>query len=686
MSRSFPLHTVRNIGIMAHIDAGKTTTTERMLYYTGKTHRIGEVDEGTATMDWMEQEQERGITITSAATTCEWRGHHINIIDTPGHVDFTVEVERSLRVLDGAIAIFCSVGGVEPQSETVWRQADKYAIPRIAYVNKLDRVGADFDWVVDSIREKLGANAVPVQIPIGIEDNFKGMVDLVKMKAIVYLDETGEKYNYFDIPPELRDVSMEKRENLVAAAGEIDDEVMELYLEGKYIPEELLKRAVRKGCLSFSIVPVFCGSSFKNKGVQPLLDGIVDYLPSPLDVPPIKGIDPKTGEEIVRKADDDEPFSALAFKVVADPYMGRLVYYRVYSGSIKSGSYVYNSTKRKKERVSRILRMHANKREEIKEAYTGSIVATPGFKLTVTGDTLCDEKHPILLEVMKFPEPVISVSIEPRSKGDQDKLDGALASLMEEDPTFRVRVDKETGQTIVSGMGELHLEIITDRLQREFKVNTRVGKPKVAYKESIKKVGEAEGKFVRQSGGRGQYGDVYLRLEPLGIDKDFEFVSEIKSGAIPKEYVPAIEKGIKDAMTSGVLRGYPVTGVRAVVYDGSFHEVDSSDIAFEIAASIAFKEAMKKASPIIIEPIMLLEIVVPGQYLGDVTGDINSRRGKVIEISHRQNIMVIRAEVPLSEMFGYATTLRSLTQGRGNYTMQFSHYSEVPRDLLEKIR
>ncbi len=686
MSRPFPLHTVRNIGIMAHIDAGKTTTTERMLYYTGKTHRIGEVDEGTATMDWMEQEQERGITITSAATTCEWRGHHINIIDTPGHVDFTVEVERSLRVLDGAIAIFCSVGGVEPQSETVWRQADKYAIPRIAYVNKLDRVGADFDWVVDSIREKLGANAVPVQIPIGIEDNFKGMVDLVKMKAVVYLDETGEKYDYFDIPPELRDVSMEKRENLVAAAGEIDDEVMELYLEGKYIPEELLKRAIRKGCLSFSIVPVFCGSSFKNKGVQPLLDGIVDYLPSPLDVPPIKGIDPKTGEEIVRKADDDEPFSALAFKVVADPYMGRLVYYRVYSGSIKSGSYVYNSTKRRKERVSRILRMHANKREEIKEAYTGSIVATPGFKLTVTGDTLCDEKHPILLEVMKFPEPVISVSIEPKSKGDQDKLDGALASLMEEDPTFRVRVDKDTGQTIVSGMGELHLEIITDRLQREFKVNTRVGKPKVAYKESIKKVGEAEGKFVRQSGGRGQYGDVYLRLEPLGIDKDFEFVSEIKSGAIPKEYMPAVEKGIRDAMTSGVLRGYPVTGVRAVVYDGSFHEVDSSDIAFEIAASIAFKEAMKKASPIIIEPIMLLEIVVPGQYLGDVTGDVNSRRGKVIEISHRQNIMVIRAEVPLSEMFGYATTLRSLTQGRGNYTMQFSHYSEVPRDLLEKIK
>ncbi len=686
MSRPFPLHTVRNIGIMAHIDAGKTTTTERMLYYTGKTHRIGEVDEGTATMDWMEQEQERGITITSAATTCEWRGHHINIIDTPGHVDFTVEVERSLRVLDGAIAIFCSVGGVEPQSETVWRQADKYAIPRIAYVNKLDRVGADFDWVVDSIREKLGANAVPVQIPIGIEDNFKGMVDLVKMKAVVYLDETGEKYDYFDIPPELRDVSMEKRENLVAAAGEIDDEVMELYLEGKYIPEELLKRAIRKGCLSFSIVPVFCGSSFKNKGVQPLLGGIVDYLPSPLDVPPIKGIDPKTGEEIVRKADDDEPFSALAFKVVADPYMGRLVYYRVYSGSIKSGSYVYNSTKRRKERVSRILRMHANKREEIKEAYTGSIVATPGFKLTVTGDTLCDEKHPILLEVMKFPEPVISVSIEPKSKGDQDKLDGALASLMEEDPTFRVRVDKDTGQTIVSGMGELHLEIITDRLQREFKVNTRVGKPKVAYKESIKKVGEAEGKFVRQSGGRGQYGDVYLRLEPLGIDKDFEFVSEIKSGAIPKEYMPAVEKGIRDAMTSGVLRGYPVTGVRAVVYDGSFHEVDSSDIAFEIAASIAFKEAMKKASPIIIEPIMLLEIVVPGQYLGDVTGDVNSRRGKVIEISHRQNIMVIRAEVPLSEMFGYATTLRSLTQGRGNYTMQFSHYSEVPRDLLEKIK
>ncbi len=686
MGRPFPLHTVRNIGIMAHIDAGKTTTTERMLYYTGRTHRIGEVDEGTATMDWMEQEQERGITITSAATTCEWRGHHINIIDTPGHVDFTVEVERSLRVLDGAIAIFCSVGGVEPQSETVWRQADKYAIPRIAYVNKLDRVGADFDWVVDSIREKLGANAVPVQIPIGIEDNFKGMVDLVKMKAIVYLDETGEKYSYFDIPPELKDISMEKRENLVAAAGEVDDEVMELYLEGKEISEDLLKRAIRKGCLSFSIVPVFCGSSFKNKGVQPLLDGIVDYLPSPLDVPPIKGIDPNTGEEVVRKADDNEPFSALAFKVVTDPYMGKLVYYRVYSGSIKSGSYVYNSTKGKKERVSRILRMHANKREEIKEAYTGSIVATPGFKLTVTGDTLCDEKHPILLEVMKFPEPVISVSIEPKSKGDQDKLDGALASLMEEDPTFRVRVDKETGQTIVSGMGELHLEIITDRLQREFKVNTRVGKPKVAYKESIKKVGEAEGKFVRQSGGRGQYGDVYLRLEPLGIDKDFEFVSEIRSGAIPKEYMPAIEKGIKDAMTSGVLRGYPVTGVRAVVYDGSFHEVDSSDIAFEIAASIAFKEAMKKANPIIIEPIMLLEIVVPGQYLGDVTGDVNSRRGKVIEISHRQNVMVIRAEVPLSEMFGYATALRSLTQGRGNYTMQFSHYSEVPRDLLEKIK
>ena len=671
---------------MAHIDAGKTTTTERILYYTGVTYKIGEVHEGTAVMDWMVQEQERGITITSAATTCFWKDHRINIIDTPGHVDFTIEVERSLRVLDGAVAAFDSVAGVEPQSETVWRQANKYGVPRIAFMNKMDRVGADFFMSVKSMVDRLGANPVPIQIPIGAEDKFRGSIDLVRMKAIYFDDETlGAKYVEDTIPDGLIPQAREYREKMLEALSDIDEEIMEKFLSGDKISEEEIMKALRKGTIELRLTPVICGSAFKNKGVQLLLDSIVDYLPSPLDVPPVMGTNPSDDSEVVRKAANDEPFSALAFKVMTDPFVGQLTFIRVYSGVLSAGSYIYNSTKDSKERVGRLLRMHANKREEIKEVVAGDIAAAVGLKNTLTGDTLCDEKHSVVLESIEFPEPVISVAIEPKTKADQEKLSQSLAKLAQEDPSFRVSYNEETGQTIIAGMGELHLEIIVDRLLREFKVGANVGKPQVAYKETIRTASKAEGKFVRQSGGRGQYGHVYIELEPAEAGKGFEFVNKIVGGTIPREYVPAVEKGVKEAMDTGVLAGYPVVDVKAVLYDGSYHEVDSSEMAFKIAGSMAFKEAARKAKPVILEPIMSVEVVTPEEYMGDVMGDLNSRRGKIQSMEKRGNAQVIRAEVPLSEMFGYATDLRSKTQGRATYTMQFSHYEDVPKGIADTI-
>jgi len=686
VARKYSLERQRNIGIMAHIDAGKTTTTERILFYTGVNYKIGEVHDGAATMDWMEQEKERGITITSATTQCFWKDHRINIIDTPGHVDFTIEVERSLKVLDGAVAVFCAVGGVEPQSETVWRQADKYGVPRIAFVNKMDRVGADYFRVVDMIRERLGANPLVCQLPIGVEDSFEGVVDLIRMKGIVWHgEELGAKYEYIDIPSELVDQAEEYREKLVEAVCETDEGLMEKYFEGEEISEEELVKAIRNGTNNLDFTPVLCGTAFKNKGVQPLLDAVVDYMPSPLDVPPIKGLKPGTEEEIVRNPKDDEPFAALAFKITTDPYMGQLTYFRVYSGHLEAGNYVYNASKDKKERVGRLLKMHSNKREEIKEIYAGDICATVGLKFTTTGDTLCDEKNPVVLEAMEFPDPVISVAIEPKTRSDQDKLSAALGKLAQEDPSFKVKVDDETGQTIISGMGELHLDIIVDRLLREFKVEANVGSPQVAYRETIKKSVKQESKYIKQSGGRGQYGHVWLQVEPLEAGSGFEFENKIVGGVIPKDFIPAVQKGVEEAMEAGVLAGFPVVDVKVTLYDGSFHEVDSSEMAFKIAASIGFKDAMKKASPVILEPIMKVEVVVPEEYMGDVMGDLNSRRGKVEGMEARGNTQVIKSYVPLKEMFGYATNLRSLSQGRGTYTMLFDHYEEVPNNITEEI-
>jgi elongation factor G len=686
MARQHPLEKTRNIGIAAHIDAGKTTTTERILYYTGRIHRVGEVHEGAATMDWMEQEQERGITITSAATTSFWKEHRINIIDTPGHVDFTVEVERSLRVLDGAIAIFCAVGGVQPQSETVWRQANRYRVPRIAFINKMDRVGADFFRVVERIRERLNTNAVPIQIPIGQEEFFQGVIDLVEMKAVYWLDEMGTQYEYRDIPAELQAQAEEWREKMVEAAVEMDDHLMEKYLEGMPVSKEELKAALRKGTLAFKLVPVLCGSAYKNKGIQLLLDAVVDYLPSPVDIGAVRGIHPDTHEEIWREPSDSEPFCALAFKIQNDPYVGKLTYLRIYSGKLSKGSYVYNATKDVRERVGRVLQMHANRREDIEEAFAGDIVGVIGFQQTTTGDTLCDPSHPILLEPPQFPEPVISLAIEPKTKADQDKLTNALQRLAAEDPTFRISTDPETGQTIISGMGELHLEIILDRLQREFGVSANQGRPQVAYKETIRTSARAEGKYVRQTGGRGQYGHCVLQIEPADPGSGIIFENKIVGGAIPREFIPPIESGVREAADSGVLAGYPVVDVKVTLLDGSFHEVDSSEMAFKIAGSIAFKEAMQRAKPVILEPYMELEVTTPDSYVGDVIGDLNSRRARIEMIEPGVGgSQVIRALVPLAEMFGYATTLRSLTQGRATYTMHPSHYEEAPAQVAQSI-
>ena len=685
MPRQYGLDVTRNIGIMAHIDAGKTTTTERILFYTGKTHKLGEVHEGAATMDWMVQEQERGITITSAATTCTWKGHRINIIDTPGHVDFTVEVERSLRVLDGAVATFCAKGGVEPQSETVWRQADKYKVPRIAYVNKMDINGANFDNAVKMMRERLGTRAIRIQLPIGKEDTFKGIIDLVNMNAEIYKDDLGKDFEKTDIPADMMDEAKKYRAELVEAVAEQDDELMEKYFEDGDLSVEDLKKGLRKATIAMAITPVLCGSSYRNKGVQFLLDAIIDYLPSPLDVDHVKGINPNTGEEEERKTSDEEPFAGLAFKIAADPFVGKLAFFRAYSGVLEAGSYVYNSTKQKKERIGRLLQMHANHREEIPMIYSGDICAIVGLKETTTGDTLCDEKYPIVLEQMEFPEPVIKVAIEPKTKAGQEKMTMALIKLAEEDPTFKTYTDTETGQTIIAGMGELHLEIIVDRLLREFKVEANVGKPQVAYRETIRKAVDAEGQYVRQSGGKGQYGHCKLRLEPLEPGTGYEFVDETVGGSIPKEYIPAIDKGIQEAAKNGFLAGYEVVDFRAVVYDGSYHEVDSSEMAFKIAGSMGFKEGMKKANPVLLEPMMKVEIVTPEDYFGDLMGNVSSRRGTITGTEDRNGVKVIDATIPLSEMFGYATDLRSRTQGRGQFTMQFSHYAEVPRSISEKI-
>lgn len=671
---------------MAHIDAGKTTTTERILYYTGISYKIGEVHDGAAVMDWMEQEQERGITITSAATTCSWRDHRINIIDTPGHVDFTIEVERSLRVLDGAVAVFCSVAGVEPQSETVWRQADKYRVPRIAFINKMDRVGADFFRGVDMIRERLDANPVAMQIPVGAEEDFAGVVDLVKMKAISYDENTlGMTYTESDIPDDLKARAEEYREKLVESVAECDDELMEKYLEGEEISREELIAGVRRATIDFKIVPVLCGSAFKNKGVQQLLDAVVDYLPSPLDIPPMEGVIPGTEEAGVRNADASEPFSALAFKIATDPFVGNLTFFRVYSGSLEAGSHVYNSIKDKRERVGRIVKMHSNKREEVKEVSAGDIAAAVGLKATTTGDTLCDENNQIILESMEFPEPVISIAIEPKTKADQEKMGVALGKLAIEDPSFRIKTDEETGQTIISGMGELHLEIIVDRLLREFKVEANVGKPQVAYRETITRSVKAEGKYVKQSGGRGQYGHVWIELTPNEPGSGYEFVNKIKGGVIPSEYIPAVDKGIQGAMESGVKAGYPVVDLKVTLYDGSFHEVDSSEMAFRIAGSMGFKEGASGAGPVLLEPIMDVEVIVPEDFMGDVIGDLNSRRGKIQSMETRGALQSVRAQVPLAEMFGYSTDLRSATQGRATYTMQFDHYAQVPNNIAEEI-
>jgi elongation factor G len=686
MTREVSLAKTRNIGIMAHIDAGKTTTTERILYYTGRTHKIGEVHDGAAVMDWMEQEQERGITITSAATTCRWKDSMINIIDTPGHVDFTVEVERSLRVLDGAIALFCSVGGVEPQSETVWRQADKYKVPRIAYVNKMDRMGADFFQVMDMMVKRLGAQPLALQLPIGREEAFRGVIDLVEMKALVWDSDMGETWEEQEIPEDMREFAQDYHDHMVEKLADHDDKLMELFVEGKEIDKEHIMQVIRQATIDIKITPVLCGTAFKNKGVQPLLDAIIEYLPSPLEVPAIKGINPDTGAEETRKADDDEPFAALAFKVMSDPFVGKLTYFRVYSGVLESGSHIYNPVKDRKERVGRILQMHANRREERDAIYAGELAAAVGLKFTTTGDTLCDPKQQIILESMDFPQPVIAVAIEPKTKVDQEKLGESLHRLAEEDPTFQVRGDEETGQTVISGMGELHLEVIVDRLLREFKVDANVGKPQVAYRETIRNsVEKIEGKFIRQSGGRGQFGRVIINIEPAAPGEGYEFDEKITGGAIPKEYIPAVNEGIKEAMETGILAGYPMVGIKVSLVDGSYHDVDSSEMAFRIAGSMAFKAAAQRAKPVLLEPVMEVEVVVPEEYMGDVIGDINSRRGKIEGMEPRGNTQVIRARVPLAEMFGYATDLRSLSQGRANYTMQFDRYEEVPTSIASGI-
>ena len=685
MPREFPLEKTRNIGIMAHIDAGKTTTTERILFYTGRLHKIGEVHDGAATMDWMEQEQERGITITSAATTAQWLGHRINIIDTPGHVDFTVEVERSLRVLDGSVTVFCAKGGVEPQSETVWRQADKYGVPRMAFVNKMDIMGADFYNVVDMMKERLKCNAVPIQLPIGSEEDFKGIIDLVEMKAYVYYDDLGQDIKEEDVPEDLQDKAQEFREKLVEAISELDEDLMMKYLEGEELNLEEIKTGIRKATIANKMIPVLCGTAYKNKGVQRLMNAVVDYMPSPLDIPPIKGVLPNSEEEGTRPSSDEEPFAALAFKIMTDPYVGKLCFFRVYSGTIDAGSYVYNSTKEKRERLGRILQMHANSRQEIQRVYSGDIAAAVGLKVTTTGDTLCDDNHPIILESMEFPEPVIRVAIEPKTKAGQEKMGIALSKLAEEDPTFQAYTDEETGQVIIAGMGELHLEIIVDRLLREFKVEANVGKPQVSYKETIRKPVKIEHKYARQSGGKGQYGHVYLEIEPRQPGEGYEFVNKVVGGAVPKEYIPAVDAGVQSAMQAGVIAGYNVVDVKVSLYDGSYHDVDSSEMAFKIAGSIAFKEGMKKADPVLLEPMMRVDVIVPEEYMGDVIGDINSRRGRIDGMTSRAGAQIIGSFVPLSEMFGYATDLRSKTQGRGNYSMQPSHFEEVPKSVSESI-
>ena len=685
MAREYSLEKTRNIGIMAHIDAGKTTTTERILFYTGVNHKIGEVHDGAATMDWMVQEQERGITITSAATTCHWKDHRINIIDTPGHVDFTVEVERSLRVLDGAVTVLTARGGVEPQTETVWRQAEKYNVPRMAYVNKMDITGADFYNVVKMMHERLQANAVPIQLPIGAEDTFKGIIDLIKMEAIVYEDDLGKVEDEVAIPDDMKDQAEEYREKLLEACSEQDDEFMEKYLGGEEITEDDIKKVIRKATVTCQMVPVTCGTSYRNKGVQPLLDAIVDFMPAPTDIPPIAGVDPETGEEDQRPSSDEEPFAALAFKIMTDPFVGKLAFFRVYSGTLDAGSYVYNSTKGKKERIGRILQMHANHRKEIEKVYSGDIAAAVGLKDTTTGDTLCDEEHPIILESMEFPDPVISVAVEPATKNDQQKMGVALQKLAEEDPTFRVRTDEETGQTIISGMGELHLQIIVDRMLREFHVDCKVGEPQVAYRETIRKTVEAEGKFVRQSGGHGQYGHCWLKLEPQEPGEGFSFENKVVGGAIPKEFIKPIEDGVKQAMEAGVVAGYPMVDIKATVFDGSFHEVDSSEAAFKVAGSMAFKNGAEKANPVLLEPYVKVEVTVPEEYMGDVIGDLNSRRGRIEGMEARNGAQVINGFVPLSEMFGYSTDLRSKTQGRGNYSMEVAYYDEVPKNIADQI-
>jgi len=686
VARKIPLERVRNIGIMAHIDAGKTTTTERILFYTGVSHKIGEVHDGAATMDWMEQEQERGITITSAATTCSWKDHTINIIDTPGHVDFTIEVERSLRVLDSAVGVFCAVGGVQPQSETVWRQADKYKVPRVAFVNKMDRTGADFFNVVEEIRTRLGHNAVALNVPIGAEENFKGVIDLVSMKAILWHDEAmGSEYDIEDIPEELQDIADERREMLMDAVLEVDEDLMMAYLEGEEITEAQLKECIRKSVLEIKVIPVLAGTAFKNKGVQTLLDAVVEYMPAPTDVPAIKGVHPDTDEEDSRPSSDDEPFAALAFKVMNDPFVGSLTFFRVYSGVLESGSYVMNTTKGRKERIGRILQMHANERSEIKEVRAGDIAAAVGLKSTTTGDTLSVDSSPIVLERMEFPEPVISVAIEPKTKADQEKMGIALGRLAAEDPSFRVATDEETGQTIISGMGELHLEILVDRMSREFKVEANIGKPQVAYRETIRGKTKAEGKFVRQSGGRGQYGHCWLEIEPMEAGGGFEFIDKITGGSIPREYIPAVGKGAEEAMANGVVAGFPMVDVRVTVVDGSYHDVDSNEMAFKVAGSMGFRAGCAQAKPVLLEPMMDVEVTTPEDYMGDVVGDLNRRRGKIMGMGDRGMVKEIKAEVPLSEMFGYSTALRSMSQGRATYSMQFKHYDEVPKNIALEI-
>ena len=685
MPREYSLEHTRNIGIMAHIDAGKTTTTERILFYTGRTHKLGEVHDGAATMDWMEQEQERGITITSAATTCFWKNNRINIIDTPGHVDFTVEVERSLRVLDGSVTVLCAKGGVEPQSETVWRQADKYGVPRMAYVNKMDISGANFYRVVDMMRERLKTNPVPIQLPIGAEDTFRGIVDLVEMNADVYYDDLGKDMRVEEIPDDMKEKAEQYRKQMIESIAECDEELFELYCADEEISTDMIRKAIRKGCIENKIVPVVCGTSYKNKGVQKLLDAIVDYMPSPLDVPHIKGINPETEQEEERPSSDDEPFAALAFKIMTDPYVGKLCFIRVYSGTVEAGTAVYNANKDSKERLGRLLQMHSNNRKDIEIAYSGDICAAVGLKGTTTGDTLCDEKHPIILESMEFPEPVIRVAIEPKTKAGQEKMGIALAKLAEEDPTFRTYTDEETGQTIIAGMGELHLEIIVDRLLREFKVEANIGQPQVAYKETIRRKVDQDTKYVRQSGGKGQYGHCKITIEPNEPGKGYEFINKVVGGAIPKEYIPAVGEGIEEATKAGILGGFPVLGVHANVYDGSYHEVDSSEMAFHIAGSLAFKEAMQKGNPVLLEPIMKVEVTMPEEYMGDVIGDINSRRGRIEGMDDIGGGKMVKAYVPLAEMFGYSTDLRSKTQGRGNYSMFFEKYEQVPKNVQEKV-